>query len=144
MWSLSSWGSEGTRSRLSSCVALLIRESGAQDHCHAPLFLLLSRVLKIIIVRRYEWRCSEQELDAHWELLIIDPRCHEFTRMNLSASPYLAHIYRHLVVRYLELYRREHMSMRSISREHKARCFRLVRTLTWSNSPTSHINVLCY
>jgi hypothetical protein len=52
MWSLSSWGSEGTRSRSSSCVALLVHESGAQDCCHAPLFLLFSRVLKIVIMRR--------------------------------------------------------------------------------------------
>jgi hypothetical protein len=24
-------------------------------------------------------------LHAHWKLLIVDPRCHEFTRTNLSA-----------------------------------------------------------
>jgi hypothetical protein len=29
-----------------------VLESGAQDHRRAPLFLLLSRVLKIIVVRR--------------------------------------------------------------------------------------------
>jgi hypothetical protein len=29
-----------------------VLESGAQDRRHAPLFLLLSRVLKIIVVRR--------------------------------------------------------------------------------------------
>jgi hypothetical protein len=29
-----------------------VLESGAQDRRHAPLFLLLSRVLKIVIVRR--------------------------------------------------------------------------------------------
>jgi hypothetical protein len=31
-----------------------VLESGAQDHHHVPLFLLLSRVLKIIVVRRRE------------------------------------------------------------------------------------------
>jgi hypothetical protein len=36
-----------------------VLESGAQDRCCAPLFLLLSRVLKIIVVRRssYSDRC---------------------------------------------------------------------------------------
>jgi hypothetical protein len=29
-----------------------VLESGAQDHRRAPLFLLLSRVLKIVVVRR--------------------------------------------------------------------------------------------
>jgi hypothetical protein len=29
-----------------------VLESGAQDRRHAPLFLLLSRVLKIVVVRR--------------------------------------------------------------------------------------------
>jgi hypothetical protein len=70
-----------------SCVALLVREPGAQDHCRAPLFLLLNRALKIVIVCRCEWQRSKQELHTHRELLIVDPRCHEFTRMNLSASP---------------------------------------------------------
>jgi hypothetical protein len=36
----------------SIAIALLVREPGAQDHRRAPLFLLLSRVLKIVIVRR--------------------------------------------------------------------------------------------
>jgi hypothetical protein len=86
-WLLSSWGSEGTQSRSSSCVALLVHERGAQDRRHALVFLLLNRVLKIIIVRRCEWWRSEQELHAHRELLVVDPRCHEFTRMNLSTFP---------------------------------------------------------
>jgi hypothetical protein len=53
-------------SRLSSCAALLIQ---------------------IVVVCCSEWQRSEQELHARRELLIVDPRCHEFTRMNLSASP---------------------------------------------------------
>jgi hypothetical protein len=36
--------------RLKRCHQVL--KSGAQDRRHAPLFLLLSRVLKIVIVRR--------------------------------------------------------------------------------------------
>jgi hypothetical protein len=44
-------------------------------------------VLKIVVARRCELRRSEQELHARRELLIVDPRYHEFTRMNLSASP---------------------------------------------------------
>jgi hypothetical protein len=74
-----------------------VLESGAQDRRRAPLFLLLSWVLKIVIVlccsysdhRRVhcEWWRSEQKLHARREHLVVDPRCHEFTRMNLSASP---------------------------------------------------------
>jgi hypothetical protein len=73
-------------SRSSSCTTLLVLELGTQDRRHAPLFLLLSRVLKIIIVRRYEWWRSEKELHAYQKLLVVDTRCHEFIRMNLSAS----------------------------------------------------------
>jgi hypothetical protein len=51
------------------------------------LFLFLSWVLKIIVFSYREWQCSKQESYAHWELLIVDPRRHEFTWMNLSASP---------------------------------------------------------
>jgi hypothetical protein len=36
--------------RLKCCRRVL--ESGVQDHRRAPLFLLLSRVLKIVVVRR--------------------------------------------------------------------------------------------
>jgi hypothetical protein len=32
-----------------------VLESGAQDHRRAPLFLLLSRALKITVVRRYSY-----------------------------------------------------------------------------------------
>jgi hypothetical protein len=51
---------------------------------------------------------------------------------------------RRLVVRYLELNRRERKSARSISCEYKAWGFRLVRPHMWSNSPTFSIDVLCY
>jgi hypothetical protein len=47
----------------------------------------VSRVLKLVVLRRCEWRRSEQKLHARRELLVVDPRCHEFTRMNLSTSP---------------------------------------------------------
>jgi hypothetical protein len=57
------------------------------DRCRAPLFLFLSRVLKIIVFSRCEWQHFEHELLARRELLIIDLWSHEFTRMNLSASP---------------------------------------------------------
>jgi hypothetical protein len=57
MWSLSSSGFEGTRSRSSSCVALLVHELGAQDRRRVPLFLFLSRALKIVVVR-----CSSYSL----------------------------------------------------------------------------------
>jgi hypothetical protein len=42
---------------------ILVREPGAQDYHHAPL-LLLSRVLKIIVVRRCECQRFEQKLHA--------------------------------------------------------------------------------
>jgi hypothetical protein len=74
-------------SRSSSHTTLLIVEPGAQDRHHTPLFLLLSRVLKIVVVHRCEWRRSEQELHARWKFLIVDPQCHEFIRTNLSTSP---------------------------------------------------------
>jgi hypothetical protein len=48
------------------------------------------------------------------------------------------------VVRYLKYDQRERKSVRSISYEHKARGFRLVRALAWSNSPTPSIDILCY
>jgi hypothetical protein len=57
------------------------------DGHHVLLFLFLSRVLKIVIFYHCEWQRSGQELDARQELLIVDPSRHEFTRMNLSASP---------------------------------------------------------
>jgi hypothetical protein len=57
------------------------------DGRHAPLFLLLSRALKIVVFFRREWQCSEQESHVHQELLVVDPRRPEFTRMNLSTSP---------------------------------------------------------
>jgi hypothetical protein len=43
------------------------------------------------------------------------------------------------VYEYLRLY----CVLKKISREHKARDFRLVQSLAWSNSPTSSIDVLC-
>jgi hypothetical protein len=53
-------------SRSSSCAALLIQ---------------------IVIVCRCEWWRFEQELHAHRGFLVVDPRCHEFIRTNLSAPP---------------------------------------------------------
>jgi hypothetical protein len=71
----------------------LLRELDV-DRRRASRFLFVSRVLKIIVVHHssYYWvecsrSCSEQELHAHRELLVVDPWCHEFTRTNLSASP---------------------------------------------------------
>jgi hypothetical protein len=43
MWSLSSWGSEETRNRSSSCVTLLVREPGAQDRHHTSLWMTTFR-----------------------------------------------------------------------------------------------------
>jgi hypothetical protein len=57
------------------------------DGHRAPFFLVLSRVLKIVAFYQREWQLSAQDLDSCQELLIIDPRHHEFTRMNLNASP---------------------------------------------------------
>jgi hypothetical protein len=56
----------------------------------------------------------------------------------------LRSIYGRLVVRYLKYNRSECKLVRSISCEHKAWGFRLVRALKWSNSPTSSIDVLCH
>jgi hypothetical protein len=53
----------------------------------APLFLLLSRGLKIVVFFRREWQRSKQESHVREELLVVDPRRPESTRMNLSASP---------------------------------------------------------
>jgi hypothetical protein len=57
------------------------------DHHRAPLFLFLSQVLKIVVFSRHQWQRSEQESHARQELLVIDPRSHKFTRMNLSTLP---------------------------------------------------------
>jgi hypothetical protein len=57
------------------------------DGRHAPLFLLLSRALKIIVFVHREWQHSEQEAHVRQEHLVVDPRCPELTRMNLSAFP---------------------------------------------------------
>jgi hypothetical protein len=64
-------------------------ELKADHHC-APLFLFLSHVLKIIVFSHREWKRSKHELRVHRELLVVDPWCHEFTKMNLGASPFLA------------------------------------------------------
>jgi hypothetical protein len=40
----------------------------------APLFFLLSRVLKIIIFFCREWQRSEQESHVYRELLVVDSR----------------------------------------------------------------------
>jgi hypothetical protein len=66
------------------------------------LLLLLSRALKIVVFFCRKWQCSEQESHVHQELLIIDPRRPESTKMNLSASPYLVRLCRRIVVRYLK------------------------------------------
>jgi hypothetical protein len=58
------------------------------DCRRAPLFLFLRRVLKIIVFSPREWQRSEQESRARHELLIVDPRSHESTGMDLSASPF--------------------------------------------------------
>jgi hypothetical protein len=55
------------------------------DGHRVSLFLFLSRVLKIIIFSYREWQHPEQETHVHQELLVVDPRRPEFTRMNLSA-----------------------------------------------------------
>jgi hypothetical protein len=57
------------------------------DGRRAPLFLLLSRALKIVVFFRREWQHSEQESHVRQKLIVVDPRRHEFTRTNLSASP---------------------------------------------------------
>jgi hypothetical protein len=57
------------------------------DGCRAPLFLLLSRALKINVFSLHEWQHSEQESHVHQELLVVDPRHPEFTMTNLSDSP---------------------------------------------------------
>jgi hypothetical protein len=71
------------------------------DAPRAPLFLFLSRALKIIVFYRHDWQCSRQELNVRQELLVVDRHRHEFTRTNLSISPFLARLYRRLIIRYL-------------------------------------------
>jgi hypothetical protein len=68
---------------------------------HVPLFLFLSRMLKIVVFTRREWQRFEQKLHVRQELLVIDLRHREFTRTNLSAFPFLACICRCLVIGYL-------------------------------------------
>jgi hypothetical protein len=91
------------------------------DCRHAPLFLFLSQVLKIVVFSHREWQHSKQELHVRQELLVVDPRSHEFTRMNLSALPFLVRLCRWSVVRYLEKEWKERKSTRSISSKHEAR-----------------------
>jgi hypothetical protein len=57
------------------------------DRCQAPLFLFLSRVLKIVVFSHHERQHSEQELHVHQELLVVYLWSHEFTGTDLSASP---------------------------------------------------------
>jgi hypothetical protein len=57
------------------------------DGCHAPLFLLLSQALKIVVFFHREWQHFEQESHVRQKLLVVDLWCPEFTRTNLSASP---------------------------------------------------------
>jgi hypothetical protein len=58
--------------------------------------------------------------------IIVDPRSHDFTRTNLSASPpFLTRLCRRLIVRYLEYEQREHKLIRSISGEHE------IQDLNW-------------
>jgi hypothetical protein len=57
------------------------------NRCRALLFLFLSQVLKIVVFSRREWQRSKQESHVHQEILIVDSRRHEFTRMNFSVSP---------------------------------------------------------
>jgi hypothetical protein len=88
------------------------------DRRRAPLFLFLSRVLKIVVFSRREWQCSEQESHARQELLIVDPWRHQ------DESQHFLLIWRvsvdGLVVRYLWYDQRERKSARSISGEHEA------------------------
>jgi hypothetical protein len=72
------------------------------DGRHAPPLLLLRWALKIIVFFRREWQHSEQKSHVREELLVVDPWRPEFTRMNLSASPYLACLCRRLIIGYLE------------------------------------------
>jgi hypothetical protein len=72
------------------------------DHHRASLFLFLSRVLKVVVVSRCEWQHSKHEMRAHRELLVVDLWSQEFTRMNLSASPFLTRLWQYLTVRYLK------------------------------------------
>jgi hypothetical protein len=59
------------------------------DGRRAPLFLLLSRALKIVVFSRREWQRSEHDSHVRQELLMVDPWRPEFTRTNLSTSPLL-------------------------------------------------------
>jgi hypothetical protein len=83
------------------------------------------------------WRARGSHLrtfhDDHPHLSLMSP-----------SSADCRYMCRCLIVRYLEYDQREHKSMRSILREHNAWGFRLIQTLTWSNTPTSSINILCY
>jgi hypothetical protein len=49
------------------------------DGRRAPLYLLLSRVLKIIIFFCREWQHSEQESQVLQKLLVVDPQCPELS-----------------------------------------------------------------
>jgi hypothetical protein len=57
------------------------------DGRRAPLLLVLSRALKIVAFFHREWQHSKQESHVRQELLVVDPRHSEFTRMNLNAAP---------------------------------------------------------
>jgi hypothetical protein len=54
-----------------------VLESGAQDRRRAPLFLFRSLSCAVVNDNVPNRNCMP----------IVDPQCHEFTRMNLNASP---------------------------------------------------------
>jgi hypothetical protein len=91
------------------------------DDRRVSLFLLLSQTIKIGVFSCCEWQRSKQESHVRQELFVVDPWHLEFIRMNLSVPPFLAHLCRRLIVKYLEYDRRERKSMRSISDEHETR-----------------------
>jgi hypothetical protein len=72
------------------------------DHHRAPLFLFLSRFLKIVVFSRRECQRSKHESHARQEFLFVDPRSHESTWMDLDATPYLVHLCQRSIIEYLK------------------------------------------
>jgi hypothetical protein len=129
MGPLSSWGFEGTRNRLSSCVALLVHELGAQDRCRALLWMTTfwtgivcpSGTSRRRSTMPWVHKDESQRFPPSWCASIDVWSSDIWTRIGGNRS------------------RRDQSH---VNTRHKV--FRLVRALVWSNSPTPSIDVLCY
>jgi hypothetical protein len=98
--------------------------------------------LEISVLPNGKRQRSEGKLGAERELHVESSRCHSLPGRILSASPFLTRLCRCRVVRYLEYDQEKRDDVRSILRMN-AISFKLVQTLSGSNSSISNFVVLC-